>query len=285
MLPPYRDELLSSWIIRHAAFYAISPKDVLRHCLGEAMSLRTVDLRLREDQLTRLGYMFATEVAYIRRMTFVNVAPHLHRFISPVPVHACTRCSVAHTEPRPVFRGEFTAWRVTCKACGDFLVHPTASNSRSPVSRYIPLALHGEHLIDEEVERGVRTWASPTAIARLLLMRRLTFCAPGAAGHWRARMLSSVIPDLDDVCCGCDLALPSPAYPIMPIHLRSAWLAGVATVEQAGPAMLDILRSQMLNNNPIDFGETSRKPVFNGVTNLTRQWQIMRESASSDSRV
>ena len=71
----------------------------------------------------------------------------------------------------------------------------------------------------------------------------------------------------------------------MPIHLRSAWLAGVATVEQAGPAMLDILRSQMLNNNPIDFGETSRKPVFNGVTNLTRQWQIMRESASSDSRV
>jgi hypothetical protein len=57
----------------------------------------------------------------------------------------------------------------------------------------------------------------------------------------------------------------------------------VAIVERAGPAMLGMLWSQMFNDNSIEFGETSRKPTFCGVTNLTRQWQLMRESDPVDS--
>lgn len=33
ILPPYADELLSSWISRHATFYAVPPLVMLRHCL------------------------------------------------------------------------------------------------------------------------------------------------------------------------------------------------------------------------------------------------------------
>ena len=65
VLPPYSDELLSSWIGRHAAFYAVPPLVMLRHCLPEASSLRAADLQLSGDQEIRLANMFATEPAVI----------------------------------------------------------------------------------------------------------------------------------------------------------------------------------------------------------------------------
>lgn len=54
-LPPYSDELLSCWIGRHAAFYAVPPLAMLRHCLPEAHSLRAADLHLSNDQESPLG--------------------------------------------------------------------------------------------------------------------------------------------------------------------------------------------------------------------------------------
>lgn len=42
-LAPRADELLSSWIGRHAEFYGVPPLAMLRHCLQEAPSLRTAD--------------------------------------------------------------------------------------------------------------------------------------------------------------------------------------------------------------------------------------------------
>lgn len=54
-LPPHSDELLSSWIGRHAAFYAVPPLVMLRHCLPEAPSLRAADLHLSSDQEARLA--------------------------------------------------------------------------------------------------------------------------------------------------------------------------------------------------------------------------------------
>ena len=45
VLAPAADELLSSWIYRHAAFYDVPPLAMLRHCLNDISSLRAVDLR------------------------------------------------------------------------------------------------------------------------------------------------------------------------------------------------------------------------------------------------
>src|SRR5690606_40000841 len=60
VLPPHPDELLSSWISRHASFYMVPPLIMLRHCLPEVSSLRSADLHLTGDQETRLANMFAT---------------------------------------------------------------------------------------------------------------------------------------------------------------------------------------------------------------------------------
>ncbi|WP_245485979.1 MULTISPECIES: Mu transposase C-terminal domain-containing protein [unclassified Mesorhizobium] len=49
-LSPVADELLSSWIGRHAAFYSVPPLVMLRHCLPEASALRAADLHLSSDR-------------------------------------------------------------------------------------------------------------------------------------------------------------------------------------------------------------------------------------------
>lgn len=58
VLKPVADELLSSWIIRHADFYRITPLGMLRHCVREAVSLRAADLRLNASQADRIAYIF-----------------------------------------------------------------------------------------------------------------------------------------------------------------------------------------------------------------------------------
>lgn len=56
-MPPHSDELLSSWISRHAAFYAVPPLVMLRHCLPEVPSMRSADrpkpLRASRDRVLR----------------------------------------------------------------------------------------------------------------------------------------------------------------------------------------------------------------------------------------
>jgi hypothetical protein len=50
--------------------------------------------------------------------------------------------------------------------------------------------------------------------------------------------------------------LPTPASPILPLHLRPALLAGVAIVERPGPEMLQMLRGQMTGQNQVRSSST-----------------------------
>lgn len=160
-LSPVADELLSSWIGRHAAFYSVPPLVMLRHCLPEASPLRAADLHLSSDQEIRLAKMFATEPAAVRRMTFANVAQPSRRFIATRPTQVCTSCSPGHTEPVPILRSQLLGWRITCPLCGDHLRDAGGRELASPFRQYRTAALRGEKLLDDEVERGIGTWTSP----------------------------------------------------------------------------------------------------------------------------
>ncbi|WP_292615665.1 TniQ family protein [Mesorhizobium sp.] len=92
-LPPHSDELLSSWISRHAAFYAVPPLVMLRHCLPEVPSLRSADLHLSGADQIRLTHMFAIERAVLRRMTFTSAPRLSHRLIAARPAQTCASCS------------------------------------------------------------------------------------------------------------------------------------------------------------------------------------------------
>jgi hypothetical protein len=50
VLPAVPNELLSSWISRHAAFYGVSPRAMLRHADPDARSLRAADDNLTDEQ-------------------------------------------------------------------------------------------------------------------------------------------------------------------------------------------------------------------------------------------
>ncbi|WP_338090183.1 IclR family transcriptional regulator C-terminal domain-containing protein [Sinorhizobium meliloti] len=71
-------------------------------------------------------------------------------------------------------------------------------------------------------------------------MRRVPRPLPREHEPWRYRLLGAIIPDLDDVVERW--SLPTPASPILPLHLRPALLAGIAIVERPGLEMLKMLR-------------------------------------------
>ncbi|WP_309140588.1 hypothetical protein [Ensifer sp. ENS10] len=202
-------------------------------------------------RVIRLAAMFSTEPATVCRMTFSNIAQSSRRLIAARPLQSCSACHPANHELRPVLRSQLLGWRITCPLCGGLLRHPGGHDRPSPFSRYHGTALIGERLLDNEAERSVRTWTSPAEIARLLLMRRVT--RPISRGYepWRFRVLGAIIPDLDDVVE--QRSLPTPANPILPLHLRPALLAGVAIVERAGPEILRMLRGQMMGANKARF--------------------------------
>lgn len=263
-LPPVVDELLSSWIGRHAAFYAVPPLVMLRHCLPEASSLRAIDLHLSSDQQIRLASVFCTDPAVMRRMTFGNVVQSSHRFLAATPAQCCANCSPGETKPAPILRSQLLGWRISCPLCGSQLRDAAGREVPSPFRRYRVAALRGETLLHDEAERGTGTWTSPADIARLLLMRRVPTRIPSVQDLWRFRVLGAIVPDLDHVVAERQENLPTPAKPILPLHLRPALLAGVAIVERAGPEMLRMLRSHMMGENRIRFTDAAENMIARG---------------------
>jgi len=229
-LPPATDELLSSWIGRHARFYDVAPLEMLRHCLPDSRSLRAADTNLTDDQIRRLTTVFSSDPLIIRRMTFANVAPPARRLIAAIPIQQCANCVSERGDPDIVMRSRLSGWRITCPVCGDPLRDLDDCPAPYPFKHHWNAALRGERLLDDEAERSVRTWASPAKIERLLLMRRRPDSVHPDTRLEDFRVLGVVIPELDDVVAGMRISLPSPASPILPIHLRPALLAGVAIV-------------------------------------------------------
>jgi hypothetical protein len=260
-LPHHPDEVLSSWISRHAAFYGVPPLIMLQHCLPEASALRAADLKLSSDHEIRLANMFATEPAVVRRMTFTNVAQSSRRLIAARPVQVCTSCSPGHADPAPILRNQLLGWRITCPLCGNELRDAGGLELPCPFRQYRVAALRGEKLLDDEAKRGVGTWTSPTDIARLLLMRRIPRPIPREHDLRRFRVLGAIIPDLDRVVAAEQENLPTPATPILPLRMRPALLAGIAIVERAGPEMLRMLRGHLMGDNRVRFADATESMI------------------------
>ncbi|WP_082530192.1 TniQ family protein [Rhizobium sp. Root1203] len=251
-LAPCADELLSSWIARHAAFYAISPLAMLQHCLPELLSLRAADLNLTEDQVVRIAHIFSIEPTTVRRMTFSNIPQSSRRMIASEPRQSCSTCRRTADGLPVILRSQFLGWRITCPLCGGTLQTIGGNDGPTPFGGYHHAALMGEEMLDNEAEHGIPNWVSPNEIARLLLMRRVPKSVPGyePSGY---RLLGVIIPDLDDVMQMETSKLPSPASPILPMYLRPALLAGVAIVQHAGPEMLRMLSGHMMGENKARF--------------------------------
>lgn len=131
-LLPVADELLSSWIGRHAAVYAVPPLVMLRHCLPEASSLRAADLHLSSDQEIRL--------ASIPGRRAPNDLRHCRAIIASAPRRETS--AVLH-ELQPwsygtgaILRSQLLGWRITCPLCGNQLRDAGGRELPSPFRQY-----------------------------------------------------------------------------------------------------------------------------------------------------
>lgn len=243
-LAPRVDELLSSWIARHAKFYAIPPLAMLQHCLPNLRSLRAADLNLTEDQVARVAHLFSIEPTAVRRMTFSNFRQSSRRMIATEPRQSCSTCSQTSDGAPVILRNQFLGWRITCPLCAGTLQTIGDRDGPTPFAGYHHAALMGQKMLESEAEHGVQNWVSPSEIARLLLMRLVPKSLPGCEPSGGV-----IIPDPDDVLQTEISKLPSRARPILPLYLRPALLAGVAIIQHARPEMLRMLSSHMMGEN------------------------------------
>ncbi|WP_245439397.1 hypothetical protein [Aminobacter sp. MSH1] len=68
-----------------------------------------------------------------------------------------------------------------------------------------------------------------------------------------------IITDLDDILAAEQESLPTPARPIVSLHLRPALLAGVGIVEHEGPEIFRVLRGHMMCGNRERFSSLAEK--------------------------
>jgi hypothetical protein len=262
VLPPVADELLSSWIARHGAFYNVSPRAMLRHAVPDARSLRAADDHLTDEQGGLLAHIFRRELSGIRRMTFVNIQSSARRLIAAEAIQTCQTCAVDKADvgaTAPILRSWRQAWRITCPVCRSHMRaigQGSVTNSEDDPPSLVSWeeVLEGERRLDDYAERGTQTWASPIDLLRLLLIRRDP--KPIDPERWieTPKVLDLVIPGYDRLVVATGTIIPPADRPILPLSLRPALLAGIAIVERSGPKIIAELHGRTIGAYHAHFG-------------------------------
>jgi hypothetical protein len=89
------------------------------------------------------------------------------------------------------------------------------------------------------------------------------------------RVLGAIIPNLDGIVAVEQENLPTPASPILRLHMRPALLAGIAIVERAGPEMLRMLHRHMMGDNKFRFIETTERIIAQARWPRSLQMQLI----------
>lgn len=254
ILKPVPDELLSSWVMRHADFYGVSPLTMLRHAIPAAPSLWQADTNLGSTSAGHIARLFRSQPSTILAMTTSGFPKSAARFVAPHAIQCCVPCAEQNRwqgAATAVQRSWIEGWRLTCPVCRQRQQEKPkgASALASTPSQFEHLwvdAIHGERLIDEFLRGAYVDWVSPIDIARLLLIRRRPKPFRHQASIRHSTILGAVVPGFDELVAEQRLPRPTIARPILPFGLRMALLAGISIVHQAGPTLVSELKRQTL---------------------------------------
>jgi hypothetical protein len=244
VLKPVEDELLSSWISRHAEYYGVKPLAMLRHCISDAPSLRSKDRRLSAEDGIRLGHIFHSLPANIRRMTHADVPQSAIWLLASKPIQSCLECAEKNAQTdasRTILKSCFEGWRITCPVCGSKLFEVSGENAQRPQEAATPFpelweqALHGQRLFDDAIIHNKWPWASPIYIFRMLLVRRLCKAAYPHDAFDYGRTANLIVSGFDETVQRLGLEVPRGTRRIVPMSIRPSLLAAVSTVIARGP--------------------------------------------------
>jgi hypothetical protein len=267
ILPAVTDELLSSWITRHATFYGVSPLAMLRHSLPETTSLRAIDTQLTEGQGVRLAQTFRRGPDEIRAMSHAEFSQGAERMLAARPIQECAVCAARNKHEKlgaTITRGQLQAWRVTCSVCGSRLSAIGDGERKAAATPFRHLwadALRGERLLDDAANRNARTWISPFDLVRLLFTRRDP--RPIDPEKWieKPKVLDALVPGFDRFVAEQGIELPTASKVSLPLALRPALLAGVALAERAGPEIIANLQARTIGAHHSSFRHNAEKAL------------------------
>ncbi len=241
VLAPARDEALSSWLARHAAFYGLGITSMRRHCVPDAVSLPGLDRKLTPDQEARLAHLFRRDRVAIRDMMHMHSGWAVDRLVARAVDHRCEQCArllVAEGHAEAVPRSWFHTWRISCERCGS----PVVSASKAPWTVLPDLfphlwsaALKGERLLSGAVDRASPAASDlPTTMLRVLMISSASDAIPEHGG----RTLDAVVPGFNATLDRHGIAIPFTSLIDVPLPVRTALLAGlVLALEEANVAI------------------------------------------------
>ena len=159
VLRPVADELLSSWLVRHAAYYGVTGSFFAKWLMLGTRNLSVLDHRLGLAQVARLSEKLRCDPITLIAMTFVDApgrsAELICRNRAPQICRACADRHAREGASGAIPKHWRKAWRVTCPACGaplsDTNERPDARETlrdTSPFARLWTEALAGEAIIE-----------------------------------------------------------------------------------------------------------------------------------------
>lgn len=268
-----RDELLSSWLSRHARFYGVTGPFFAKWLgLGD-IRLSTLDHRLSLGQVARLTEKFRCDPVTLISMTQINtrdgqVCNLISRGRLPQICYPCADRYAREDADGAVPKHWSKAWRITCPACGlPFTDTNEHRGSRATLLETSPFedlwleALVGEQIVEKHVVDKKAAEHSPVAVLRLLLVQTWKPIT-GALEHpvvgW---VLGTLFPNFDVRARPIKRRVTHTAIASLPIEFRPALLAGLARVS-ADPTVLRDLRKATLLRGQRNFDRFCREANF-----------------------
>jgi hypothetical protein len=255
VLPPVRDELLSSWLHRHAAFYGVSRGAMLRHCLADLSSPRELDLSLDRASQKRLGDLFRCDPLVIRGMT------HLPRAIgtrptgliaTTRPMQVCKRCAVRHQAREHTrdarLRSWMVGWRLSCPVCGASLEDARPLDVLARVDAADPFlagvaghAREGEDIMTRALHRSGRLPEPLVELMRVLLLPSSEAARGRHPEVGIPRLLDVALPGFDRFMQRHYPTFLRPGTLLLAMSIRIPVLVGLAAVMRHPAGWIDPL--------------------------------------------
>ncbi len=268
-----RDELLSSWLSRHARFYGVTGPFFAKWLgLGD-IRLSTLDHRLSLGQVARLTEKFRCDPVTLISMTQINprdgqVCDLVSRGRLQQICYPCADRYARDDADGAVPKHWSKAWRITCPSCGlPFTDTNEHRGSRATLLETAPFedlwseALVGEQIIERHVIDQRAAEHSPIAILRLLLVQTWKPITGNLEHPVVGWVLGTLFPNFDVRAQPIKRRVTHTAIASLPIEFRPALLAGLARVS-ADPAVLHDLRKATLLRSQRNFDKFCREANF-----------------------
>lgn len=253
VLKPAPDELLSSWLRRHAAFYGLTEPMFVSWLRLGTKNLRSLDKKLSLGALARIVEKLRCDPKAIVEMTHASLSAEAVPLVrAGKPNQFCRSCWKLHVAAGAtgvVLRSWHEGWRITCPVCGSPLSEGERPRSgdetvrdTSPFMKDWGAAREGEDLISRQLNGEPTPLASPIAMMRLLLILSWRRADAASERYSKSWLLNDVMPGFDSEALRISPSISKGATAYVPLHLRIALLAGLAAAAADTIGMLRYLR-------------------------------------------